>query len=162
MGSGDTNQTPKRKRKSRAARQRHDWRDTFISTLFETGLVTESCKAAGIARCTAYDESARNPEFAARWDDAIRVARTMLLDAAIKRARDGWEEVTITDGPDGVITKKVTKVSDGLLSLLLRGYFSEFRNDAKPIEDDERTKADPDAARAALDAAVKAAEKGAK
>lgn len=142
-----------------APKPRRDWRPAFIADLQSNGIVSHAAIAAGIDRQTAYNEYHRNKGFAAEWEDAIEAATDSLEKEAIRRARDGVEEPVFYQGEQ---VGKVKRYSDGLLMFLLRANRPKFRNDAKPADENDRAKADPDVARAALDAAAKAAEKGAK
>lgn len=63
-----------------------DWQDTFIEALASAPSVKAACDAAGIARQTAYLHRTNDPEFAARWEDAIEAAIDMLEKAAYERA----------------------------------------------------------------------------
>lgn len=141
-----------------APKPRRDWRPAFIADLRSNGIVSHAATAAGIDRQTAYNEYHRNKDFAATWEDAIEAATDSLENEAIRRARDGVEEPVFYQGEQ---VGKIKRYSDSLLMFLLRANRSKFRNDAKPVEENDRTKPDPDAARAALDAAVKVGEKGA-
>ncbi|WP_299644486.1 signal peptidase I [uncultured Chloroflexus sp.] len=47
-----------------------DWRDRFLTTLRETGLVSEACQAVGVDPFTAYRERSQNLAFAQAWREA--------------------------------------------------------------------------------------------
>lgn len=64
-------------------------KDAFIQNLSETGLVTEACRTANLARRTAYDYFRSDAEFAARWLDAVETANDDLLSQARRRATKG-------------------------------------------------------------------------
>jgi len=139
---------------------RRDWRHAFLADLQTNGIVSHAAIAAGIDKKTAYNEYHRNKDFASAWDEAVETATDSLENEAIRRARDGVEEPVFYQGEQ---VGKVKRYSDGLLMFLLRANRPKFRNDAKPADENDRAKADPDVARAALDAAAKkAGEKGAK
>jgi hypothetical protein len=64
------------------SRPRHDgWNGDnmaiFCETLAETAVVAEACEAAGKAISGAYALRRRNPVFAAAWDAALTIARSM-------------------------------------------------------------------------------------
>lgn len=135
---------------------RRDWRPAFLEDLRTNGIVSHAAVFAGIDKTTAYAEYHRNKVFAEQWDESIETATDSLEKEAIRRARDGTDEPIYYQGEK---VGSVKRYSDALLMFLLRANRTKFRNDAKPVDDSERTKADPDVARAALDAATKEAEK---
>jgi hypothetical protein len=58
-----------------------------------TGNVTEACKAAHVARCTAYGWRESDPEFAAAWEEANEIAIDALEAAARQRALDSSDQL---------------------------------------------------------------------
>lgn len=65
------------------------WRAPFLDALAASGSVTRAAKRARISRMTAYNERARDPEFATAWDIAKDRGIDALEDEAIDRAFDG-------------------------------------------------------------------------
>jgi hypothetical protein len=58
----------------------------FLRTLAKTPSVTVACKAADVNRRTAYDRRDRDPEFAAKWDDALNQSLDVLEHEVYQRA----------------------------------------------------------------------------
>lgn len=104
-------------------RARHDgWtaerQRTFLSTLAETGCISEACTRAGVASRSAYRLRQRPDaaEFARAWDQALRLATVRLTTVAYERAVRGsvkefWRE-------DQLVAQTRTP-SDRLLIFLL-------------------------------------------
>jgi hypothetical protein len=67
-------------------------RRAFLDALSITGVVTDACRAAGVARKTAYHWRYGDSEFADAWDEAIATAADGLESEARRRAVDGVEE----------------------------------------------------------------------
>lgn len=67
---------------------RHEaiWKAAFINSLRSHGNITAACIAAVIDRSTAYKAKERDPEFAAKWEDALDQAVELLELAAHTRA----------------------------------------------------------------------------
>lgn len=65
MPSKATNATLTRAR----AKQRRDWRPSFLRGFASSGTVTGACAHAGIHRATAYRERQLNPRFATKWSE---------------------------------------------------------------------------------------------
>lgn len=70
----------------------------FCAALAETGIVGRACKAVGISRETAYTWREEHPEFAARWDKALKVGVTALEDEAHRRAFEGCDKPLVHQG----------------------------------------------------------------
>ena len=71
---------------------RHAWREPFLDTLRQTGNVAQSCRASRIARSAAYEQRANDPEFGARWDEALEEATDALELIAYNRAMSGQSD----------------------------------------------------------------------
>ena len=52
-------------------RRRPEWQAVFLSTLAETKHITRARLAAGVASSLVYRVRAKDPEFRARWEQAI-------------------------------------------------------------------------------------------
>ena len=68
---------------------KHRWAGRFLKSLAKTGNATLAAKATGISRRTVYDWRAKDPEFAATWDEALQEAVDVLHGIALKRATTG-------------------------------------------------------------------------
>lgn len=91
---------------------------TFLTVLAESGCISEACAQAGITARSAYRLRAHpnGANFAAAWDQALRVATAKLLTLAYERAirgsvREIWR--------DGKLVGEIRAPSDKMLSLLL-------------------------------------------
>lgn len=72
-----------------------DWRVRFLE-LFSLSLnVSLSAQGAGVSRVWAYKERQKNPEFAAKWDDAKIAAIERLEGVAFKRAQESSDLLVI-------------------------------------------------------------------
>jgi hypothetical protein len=76
-------------RKSHASRARTRlgrWHSLFLRALAKTPSVTFAAKAAGVSRRTVYDHREQDPEFAAKWDDALNQSLDALEHEVYQRA----------------------------------------------------------------------------
>lgn len=64
----------------------------FCAVLAETCNVSKACKAVDISRMTAYDWRTDMPDFADRWDRAMKAGVLGLEDEAHRRAFEGTRE----------------------------------------------------------------------
>lgn len=94
------------------------WEEPFITALASYGVVVHACKKAKIDRKTVYRHRAADPVFAARWDEALKMAVETLEAEAIRRARDGYLKPVYQKGE---LVGKVRDYSDTLLIFLLKG-----------------------------------------
>jgi hypothetical protein len=62
------------------------WRGPFLRALQKSPSVTMAARAAGIARQTAYSYRDRDPDFAAKWDDALNQSLDVLEHEVYQRA----------------------------------------------------------------------------
>jgi hypothetical protein len=106
--------TPKK-----TAEKKEQWRESFLSALEDSGRVDLACKAAGIARQTAYRHRQEDPEFAAQWDASKAVAIELLEDEAFRRAYEGTEKPVYQRG---VLVGGIQEYSDTLLIFLLKAH----------------------------------------
>ena len=90
-------------------------RDIFITTLAETCNVSESARAAGLGRTTAYEWREADAEFAAAWDEAEQTAIDKLEKVA-------WDRATKSDG------------SDRMLEILLKAHRPEKYVERNKVE----------------------------
>lgn len=105
----------------------------FLESLREYPNASEAARVAGVARTTPYELKKKDPDFAAAWIDAIGTGVDKLEAEAFKRATTGWvasEEFFV----DGSTKKRVTKVSDSLVPLLLKAHRPELYSRPEKIE----------------------------
>lgn len=106
--------TPKR---AQGANQRRNWRPTFLTAFRETGLVTEACKLANIARATVYAERQRNEQFAVAWSEIELETTEAMEREAYRRGVEGVERPMVSAGK---LVTTVQEYSDTLLIFLLK------------------------------------------
>lgn len=92
--------------------------ERFAAELSETGQVKKACAAAGISRRTAFYWRKLDATFAAAWDEALKVAVTVLEDEALRRAQEGNERPVFN--AKGEQTGVVREYSDTLAIFLLK------------------------------------------
>ena len=83
---------PRKSRKSRTSRARARkgrWPALFLRTLARTPSISFAAKAAGVGRRTVYDLRERDPDFAARWDDALSASVDRCEEKAFDMAWKG-------------------------------------------------------------------------
>ena len=132
-------------------------RALFLEELARRGIVSDACKAAGVARPTAYGWRDAEPDFAKEWQDALEHAADTMEREAIRRAVEGVDEPVIgrvERDRDGQVCDAngnplyIRKYSDSLLNTLLKAHKpdkyrerSETKHTYDPI-DWERVPAD--------------------
>jgi hypothetical protein len=94
-------------------------RARFLELLAEGETVTAAALATGHGRQRYYELRRVDLEFAAAWDQAIEAGTDALEAEAVRRATEGYDEVTY--GADGRVIRSVHRKSDQLLALLLKG-----------------------------------------
>ena len=77
-----------------------------------------AAEAAGLGRSTAFLWRQQDPEFAAKWNEAVAEGIDLLEDEARRRAVDGYNERPIFR--DGVQVGEIRTYSDRLLIFLLK------------------------------------------
>lgn len=65
---------------------RKKWWGPFLESYAETGIVTVSCRRAGVSRFTVYKYKRDCPEFTKLFDEAAKAALETLEDVAKQRA----------------------------------------------------------------------------
>ena len=93
------------------------WEKAFLAQLRLTGVVTQACDAAQIARHAVYDRRQNDPDFAKAWDEAREMAADRLEQEAVRRAVDGINKPVFYQGE---IVGFEKEYSDTLLVLLLK------------------------------------------
>ncbi len=101
-------------------------RQAFLAALAETANVLRSSEIARVARRTAYDWKAADPDFADAWERALDIGTDALEDEAVRRAHDGVDEPVFYQGKACGV---VRKYSDTLLIFLLKGRRPERYRD---------------------------------
>ncbi len=96
-----------------------DWQTPFLEKLAESGNVSRACRAAKVARQTAYRHRSIDALFKVAWDEALGIAVGLLEDEAWRRAREGWLEPVFYKGEK---QGSVRKYSDTLLIFLLKAH----------------------------------------
>lgn len=91
----------------------------FLYGLMREGNVTAAAKYAHANRTALYQRKARDPEFAACWEECLEIGVCGLEDHAHSLAVNGWEEPVFHDG-DECGTK--TKFSPALIIFLLKAH----------------------------------------
>lgn len=92
-------------------------RQLFLKTLTASKDVRAACVAVGLSDTAAYALKGRSPPFARAWAKALADDAPSVIDAAIARAMEGWDE-PIFHGGKIVGTRK--RYSDGLMRDLLK------------------------------------------
>jgi hypothetical protein len=80
-------------RDAAVARRVARWQDKFIAALSKVPSVKYACGIAGINRTRAYEHRKKNPEFAARWEDALGHSIDDLEAKAFQLALNGEDHV---------------------------------------------------------------------
>ena len=93
-------------------------RAKFLEKLAETCNVSKSCELSGLARQTAYEWKADDPDFAAAWEKALSIGADKLEEEAIRRAYEGYDKPVYQSGQ---LVGIVREYSDTLMCLLLKG-----------------------------------------
>lgn len=94
----------------------------FLAALAETGIVAKACKAIEISRQCAYEWRDEDPDFAERWERALKIGITALEDEAHRRAFEGCTEEIYHRG---AVCGTVRKYSDTLAIFLLKAHAPE-------------------------------------
>jgi hypothetical protein len=100
-----------------SAHKRHDWRPHFLAALRDTGIVTDACKIADVARSTAYEERQRNEDFALAWHDVEEETTERMEREAVRRAAEGVERAVYHQGE---VVGHERHFSDVLLMFMLK------------------------------------------
>ncbi len=93
----------------------------FLAQYAATGIVSYSCKLAGIARNSFYEWLEKDPVFAERAKDAEKAATELLEKEALRRAVKGVEHRKgVYHAGKKIGTEKIREYSDTLLIFLLK------------------------------------------
>ena len=91
----------------------------FLAAYAENSRVDLAAKSAGIARSTHYEWMKTDQQYPALFAEAEELAAQTLLDEAVRRGRDGWDEPVTIAGE----AKTVRRYSDRLMERLLEAKF---------------------------------------
>lgn len=91
----------------------------FLATLAETAMVGDAAASIGVSRQTVYNWRAKHEQFAADWDEALRVGMSTLEDEGVRRARDGVLRPVFYQGEECGV---VEEYSDSLLQYMLSAH----------------------------------------
>ena len=101
--------------------------DRFIEALRNgSGVVLDACQEIGIGRRTAYEWREADPDFRARWEEAVEESTDRLEKEAYRRAHDGCEKPIYHQGAE---CGRVKEYSDTLLIFLMKGRRPEKYRD---------------------------------
>ncbi len=89
----------------------------FLEVLAETANVSKAAKAIKMARQYMYQVREQDEEFAAAWDEAVKLGTSALEDEAVRRAKDGTLKPVFYRGEK---VGSVREYSDTLLIFLLK------------------------------------------
>nr|WP_294915929.1 hypothetical protein [uncultured Neokomagataea sp.] len=101
--------------------------EKFLTHLALSGNISEAGRVAEVQRGTLYKWKDTDPEFCARWEDALEEAADCLEAEARRRAVEGYDE-PITYGGKVVCNPETghplirKKYSDGLMAFLLKAH----------------------------------------
>ena len=116
---GDENSQPRPQRSDEFTEAK---RAVFLDVLEKTSGVTTAARAAGVSRKTAYEHRNKDPEFAARWDEAEDSYADRLVREAYRRAVDGVDEPVYQQGE---LVGVIRRYSDSLLNSKLKAHRPE-------------------------------------
>lgn len=89
----------------------------FLEVLATGASVYKAALAAGIGRRTAYEWREADPDFAARWEEAVESGNDLLEDEAIRRGMAGVDKPVYYQGE---VCGAVKEYSDTLLIFQLK------------------------------------------
>lgn len=89
----------------------------FLEVLADTANVSAAAKKVRIDRCHMYRLRGENEEFAAAWDEAVKLGTAALEDEAVRRAKDGVLKPVFYKGEK---VGTIREYSDTLLIFLLK------------------------------------------
>lgn len=129
----------------------------MLTELASCGNISQAARAAGIHRATHHGWVASDPIYAQDAREAMEMFKDTLRAEITRRARDGWDEVRF-DRQGNQYT--VRMYSDRMMELQAKALMPEYRDGARPSDDDptrtpelELTRDEKRAMRQALDRA---------
>ena len=110
-------------------------REQFLDVLSRGGTVTKAARAIGIRRAYAYEVRDREPDFAARWEEAWAEGTETMEDEGHRRATEGVvKEKGVYHRGSLVATEVEIAYSDTLLMFMLKGRKPETYRDNVSLE----------------------------
>jgi hypothetical protein len=94
-------------------------REKFLAALAETPNVSRACLAACISKTAAFTWRKVDPDFAAAWEEALKVGVTALEEEVHRRAFEGYDEPVYYQGATCGVMRKY---SDTLAIFLLKSH----------------------------------------
>jgi hypothetical protein len=116
-----------------------DWRPAYIAALAETGMHTRAATAAGISHCQAYKHRQSDIEFAAKCEEAMKVASESLEAEARRRAQEGVRRLKFYQG-EAILDPETGRpyveheYSDALTMFLLKGERPDKYKDRSEVD----------------------------
>jgi hypothetical protein len=98
-------------------------REHFLFVLRETGIVAEACRAVGVRSTGVMEWRRKDPRFSRRYEEALVIGRSAILDVAVDRALNGAFK-PVTDGSGGIVGW-TREPSDAVLIALLKRMFPD-------------------------------------
>lgn len=100
----------------------------LFEELAHTGRVAQSCKAVGVSKTRVQEQKGNDPDFAAKYQEALELYSEKLEQEAERRGHDGVDEPVYHKGE---IQGTVKRFSDRLLELLMKKNNPQFRESVK-------------------------------
>jgi hypothetical protein len=91
----------------------------FLEALAAGWSVTHAAEPTGHSRQRFYELRDADEDFAAAWSEAVEAGTQRLEDEAMRRAVEGYDEVTFD--AEGGLVRRVRRYDSALLQLLLKG-----------------------------------------
>jgi hypothetical protein len=111
----------------------HDKKRAFLAAFAHTGRIRRACDAAQMSWKSHYLWLDDDPEYAAAFADATRMAGDFLEDEAIRRALEGWEKKVFHQGQH---VDNDRLYSDPLMIFLLKGSKPDRYKDRTQLSGD--------------------------
>jgi hypothetical protein len=89
----------------------------FLEILATGASITRAAAEIGAGRSTVFEWKQRDPDFAARWDDAVEAGTDLMEDEALRRALKGTERPVYQQGQ---LVGYITEFSDVLMIFQLK------------------------------------------
>lgn len=130
----ESNRNGEHKVTSQRARKSIDWTPAFLSSLEETGVIAKAARSAEVSRTTVWERRQADPEFAKKFDEALRAGALLFEAEAIRRATEGVMRIKFnsktglpfidprTGGP-----YMEQEYSDALMIAILKRHLPDYR-----------------------------------
>ncbi len=114
----------------------------FLASLSKSGILAVACAAAGWCRDTASALRKKDEGFSKAWDEAIETFADMAEGAMFQRAVHGVQEEVWHKPKDGdpIVIGYVTKYSDQLMALTMKGLKKDKYRENHKVEHDVGSK----------------------